>query len=79
MPEEEMTEGWKMYLEGQRRKRLPPQPERKQENVREATPEERALIEEMMRPPFTEQPQSSAPLGSGQRAGGGWKWEVSRG
>ena len=46
---------------------------------REATPEERALIQQLTRPAFTEVPLSTEALGSGKRTGGGWTWEVSRG
>lgn len=83
MPEEAMTPGWKMYLEGQAQKNKPPQKQMAKQDPnepREVTPEERALIEQLMKPAFTECPTSAAPLGgSGGRSGGGWKWEVTRG
>ena len=68
--EEDMSPGWRMYLEGQRQKHLPQKPEPKKTGPpepREATPEERALIEQLMKPPFQQVPTSSAPVGGGGR------------
>ena len=79
--EEDMSPGWRMYLEGQRQKHLPQKPEKPKgpPEPREATPEERALIEQLMKPPFQQVPTSSAPVGGGERTGGGWTWSVQRG
>ena len=70
------------YLEGQRRKNEPQKHQvakKVEDEPREATPEERALLEQLARPAFTEVPLSTEALGSGKRTGGGWTWEVTRG